>query len=101
MKPPVVSKIGKPGHESGVDVSGVAEKEPAHWPVDHVDMAVLVSRAKHDIGLPYRLQELGQPLRIVRKIGVHLEHQIVLSLERPAKPGDVSGPESKLCRPDE
>src|SRR5712671_5281153 len=62
-------------------------------------MAVLVSRAEDHIRLPYRLEELGKPLRIVRKIGVHLEHQVVLSLEGPSKPGDVRGSKTKLRRP--
>ena len=36
--------------------------------------------------------------RIVREVGVHLEHEVVVALERPAKAGEVRGAQSHLSR---
>ena len=37
--------------------------------------------------------------RVVRKVGVHLEDEVILSLKGPPKAGDIRGAESELLCP--
>src|SRR5205085_1830492 len=37
--------------------------------------------------------------RVMREVGVHLEHEIVAVLEPPAESSDICGAESHLARP--
>src|SRR5262245_6158333 len=48
---------------------------------------------------PERLQQPRQLLRPVRAIGVHLDEDVVISLEPPAETSDVRGPEALLAIP--
>ena len=98
LNPPVRVVHRQAGHDAGVEVGRVREDEPVEWPVDHRDLAVEVARAQHQVGLPRRLEEAGDDRRVVREVGVHLEHVLGAVLEGVAEAVPVGRAQPHLAR---
>src|SRR6266850_7411189 len=70
------------GDDPAVDVGAVREDQPRERPVDHGD-AVQVARAEDEVGALQLAKKFTQAVGVVGEIGVHLEHGLVVALERP------------------
>jgi hypothetical protein len=58
-----------------------------------------VAGAEHQVGVGGRVEQGGQVLGGVRSVGVHLDDELVVALQRAGEPGQVGGAEPVLARP--
>src|SRR3954468_2419214 len=71
--------------------------EAAHGTPVADSAAVDVSRPDHEVGVARRLDETGHVGGVVRKVRVHLQHEVGALVERAPEAGDVGGAEPLLA----
>ena len=97
LKPPVRSCWSKPQDDPGEEAAAAADDAPTEGPV--LDAAARrVSRADHKVGLPAakRGEKAWQGGRVMRKVGVHLDHELRSLGEGDAEAVQVGGTQALL-----
>ncbi len=87
-----------PEEHLDVEVAAHRERLAVQRPVDDRP-AAHPPRADHHVGLRGRGEELGQVLRAVRTVGVHLDDGVVAPVQGPREPLEVRRAEPLLARP--
>src|SRR5260221_2501780 len=83
-------------HGAGEDVAAPADELAQRRPVGRAAPSN-VARANHQVRPLARLEEVRQIARIVRKVGIHLEDQIVAVRDGILEAFDVGGAEAELA----
>ncbi len=91
----------KAQHAPGVAVRPPRQRPPVPGPIGHV-AALDIARADGVVGPAIEFAEqFGHALRLVRQVGIHLHHDVVVVLDGPVEPRLVGGPQTGLPGPTE
>lgn len=90
----------QPRNQPHILRSKIRHKHTPHRPVDHIH-TTHITRTNSSI-IPLHSTLLIQPRQILRrmtKIRVHLKNKLIITLQGPLKPSDISRPQPKLTPP--
>ena len=87
----------RPEDGLGVPAAEAADRSAHEAPVAH-PAAGHVARAEHEVGVPRGGDEALDVRRVVRQVGVHLEHELGAAAQRDVEAGEVGRPEALALR---
>ena len=86
---------GHAGDDADVEAGAHAEDEAGEGPVDDAD-AVAVAGADDEVGVFRGFEELGDVVRVMGEVTIHLHDEFIIAFQRPSETGTVGAAEAVL-----
>ena len=97
LKPPVRSCTLDAEYRASVEAAAAADQAPHEPPVAN-RAARDVARAEHEVSVGGRVEQVAEVPRVVREVGVHLDHELGAAGERAREAGEIGLAETVLTR---